>query len=320
MSSTRSSHRALALGIAALACAVTCESWAASNRIAARVNDEIITEGDLQAALEAVFAERPAYKANPQQAQEARGAVLMQLIEHRLLIQEAKRLSITVSSSEVLEGWELIKRRAGSEAQYAQLLRESQLSEEQLKRKIHDQLLARKVIDQEVRRTIQLTPAELAHAAAQAATAPEPTVPDGPDEAKILHMLLRIGPDRPVDVAKGQAEYLHQRLLDGATPEELATHSDNSKQPELLAQWVQQGQLMPQLDRVVFQLQAGEVSPPIQSQLGFHVIKVLERRRPSPPPPAPAPDPQELLYEKKFRDAMRTWLQKLKANAYIEIR
>ncbi len=84
--------------------------------------------------------------------------------------------------------------------------------------------------------------------------------------------------------------------------------------------WVAQGELLPELDTALFGLTVGDTSAPIQTRLGFHLVKVEERR------PASSLSLTEAnrsvyqqLYQQKFQVAFAQWLGELKKKAYIEI-
>ena len=84
--------------------------------------------------------------------------------------------------------------------------------------------------------------------------------------------------------------------------------------------WVAQGELMPELDAALFSLKPGEYSRPIQTHLGFHLVKVEERRTAESLSVAEANrSVYQRLYQQKFQDAFGRWLAQLKRRAYIEI-
>jgi parvulin-like peptidyl-prolyl isomerase len=85
-------------------------------------------------------------------------------------------------------------------------------------------------------------------------------------------------------------------------------------------EWVAQGELLPELDAALFSLPVGTVSEPIQTRLGFHLVKIEERRTASDLSPTDANRAVfQQLYQQKFEAAMRYWLSELQRHAYIEI-
>jgi peptidyl-prolyl cis-trans isomerase SurA len=94
------------------------------------------------------------------------------------------------------------------------------------------------------------------------------------DQVHAAHILL---------TGEAQATQVLELLNQGQTFEALA--SEFSQDPGSAANggdlgWIQQGQTLPELDQVFFSLQPGEISKtPVQTQLGFHIIKIIAREQ-----------------------------------------
>ena len=84
--------------------------------------------------------------------------------------------------------------------------------------------------------------------------------------------------------------------------------------------WVAAGELLAELDAAAFHLKVGELSEPIRTSLGFHLLKIEERRAASSLPLTEANNAvSQRLYQQKFRAAFERWLGGLKQRAYIEV-
>lgn len=286
--------------------------------ILAIINDEVITERDFDAQVSALMSriEDSSPLADADQHQMRRG-VLMKMVEERLLVQEAKRLGLTVEPEEVAGRLRELQEDLATPEAYAQMLSEANLTEERLKIKLREQLLVQQVIAREVRSRIVVSPAEIASAMGEGSGASP-----GGEEVRAYHLLIRVTQGRSAEEAMRMASEAYDALATGAEFEETARrYADGPDDPqEVLLGWVPRGHLLPELDQVVFQLQPGELSTPIQTRLGFHVVKLLERRT---VPADVATTRQEAvrrqLYQQKFQQALSEWLSKLKDKAYIEI-
>jgi len=85
--------------------------------------------------------------------------------------------------------------------------------------------------------------------------------------------------------------------------------------------WVEKGQLLGEIDEKIFQLQAGQVTEPIQSSLGCHIFKVVDRKQFSVKPLTDVRGQiQETIFKDKLRVRLESWMQSLKKDAYISIR
>ena len=84
--------------------------------------------------------------------------------------------------------------------------------------------------------------------------------------------------------------------------------------------WSAPGELLPELDAALFQLPVGELSLPIQTRLGFHLLRVEERRAASSLSVMEAHRTiYEQLYQEKFQQAFSRWLGELTRKAYVEL-
>ena len=290
--------------------------WAqTTNRIAAVVNDDIITEAEVASGANALQEEGAAAKGAS--ADQMRAAVLQHLIEQRLILQEAQRTATVISAEEVQEHLDALQSRFESQEAFEQSLARSNLTVEQLKGKLRDQWLVQKVIDAKVRSTIVVSPQEVAQAVGD-----HPDLSKPGDRVRALHLLIRVNEERSEENARERIAEISKQLAGGADFSALAKrYSEDPHADEGGAMgWVAQGELMPELDAALFSLKAGEISPPIHTRLGVHLVKVEERR------PAASLSMTEAnrtvyqqLYKQKFQDAMARWLSELKRKAYIEI-
>ena len=310
--------RAHQIAFFAVACAasVATRAWAeTSNRILAIVNEDIITEADVASQLNAMLEDEEVAKHLPDDRMMVRDQLLERLIEEKLILQEAKRLNLTVNASEVEERLAEIRSKFDGPA-YTQMLEQAQWTEDQLKDKLRQQILAQKTVDQQVRSKIVVRPSEVPPAAA----APVADAP-GAERVKVIHLLIRVKEDRTRDQAEALAHQVDEKIRQGADIGELAKQysEDGHGEDGGLLGWVHKGELLPELDQAMFTLKPGECSGPIATRLGFHLVKVLERGEDSPAELAKAQDQREYqVYQQKFNQALRAWLDKLKDHAYIQ--
>lgn len=291
---------------------------ATRNGIVAVVNDEVITEGDLVMQMSSLLRDEAMPAPSADRQDEVRAMLLERLIDQRLIVQDAKRKGLSVPSADVAERLRALRSRLGSREAFDAMLRESGLNEEQLRTKVREQLLAQKAIDQEVRAKIVLSPGDVAQAAAKLPAAGPP----GGEEVETRHLLVRITPERPAAQAMALAQDLHQRLVKGEAFATLA--KDYSDDPHAqdggLLGWIGPGELLPELDAALFGLKPEEVSAPIQTRIGVHLLKAGGRRPLSDEQQGSAQDQVEArLYQQKFGELLQAWLEELREQAYIQI-
>ncbi len=84
--------------------------------------------------------------------------------------------------------------------------------------------------------------------------------------------------------------------------------------------WSSPGMFVPEFETVLNRLAPGEVSDPLLSRFGVHLIQLLERRKASLEPAQQHEAVRTLLREKKYEQAYRAWAQDIRARAYVELR
>jgi len=316
--------RAWAPRLLGLTCAIAAAGGQAlhaepANRIIALVNDEPITEGDLNDHLQALLGRLESADAGAigEPTAEMRRGVLERLIQQRLIVQEAGRLGVAVPSEDVIGDLRRLQEVLGPEG-YAKMLGATGLNEEQLKRKIREQLLIRRAIDQVVRPRVSVGPAEVARRAG--ALASEGAVGE---EVDAWHILVRVTDARSEDEAREMTQRLSEDLLKARDAEQrLQQLSEGTLEGVEAGRlgWVRQGTLLPELDAALFGQEAGTLSGPIRTRLGFHLVKVLERRRLSEAEVfGRRKDIEQQIYREKFEDALAEWIRGLADRAYVEI-
>ncbi|MBI4342103.1 MAG: peptidylprolyl isomerase [Candidatus Omnitrophica bacterium] len=287
------------------------------NRIVAVVNDAVITEADVMSQMHAMLEDPEVRLPDDADPAEVHRVILRRLIEQQIILQEAKRGGVVVASDEVAARMDHFRQRFGSEEAFQQALADSGLSEEQLKQSVRDQLLVQRVIDANVRSTISVSPQEVAR---ELDAHPELAKPG--DRVRASHLLVRVDERRGEAEARALIEDLRRQLAGGADFAELATrHSEDShREAGGDMGWVAQGELLPELDAVLFSLPVGQLSDPIQTRLGFHLVNMEERRSAASLSVTDANHAiQQQLYQRKYQAALIRWLTDLKRRAYIEI-
>lgn len=84
--------------------------------------------------------------------------------------------------------------------------------------------------------------------------------------------------------------------------------------------WVSPGMFVPEFEEVMNRLAPGEVSEPVVSRFGMHLIQLLARRQAALSPTEQRDTVRALLREKKFDEAYATWAQEQRGRAYVELR
>ena len=137
------------------------------------------------------------------------------------------------------------------------------------------------------------------------------------------HILLKSSPSLSPAAARNQLLAYKQQIDRGQVSfEQMARlHSqDGSAAQGGDLGWATPGQFVPEFEQVMNELRPGQVSEPLTSRFGVHLIQVIERRE------VPLTGAQEreyarnMLRESKFDEALDTWAREVRGQAYIEYR
>lgn len=138
----------------------------------------------------------------------------------------------------------------------------------------------------------------------------------------VRHILLKTDAVNTSDVIKKKLQQIRQRILKGEKFGDLAKqHSKDlgnaTKGGDL--GWVHPGELVPNFEQNMDKLKAGQVSLPVETQFGWHLIQVVGRKKIDDSESFKKQQVRQLLYQRKFNQAVQNWLQQMRASAYIKV-
>ena len=84
--------------------------------------------------------------------------------------------------------------------------------------------------------------------------------------------------------------------------------------------WVNPGQMVPEFEAVMAQTGAGEVSAPFESNFGWHILQVEDRRTQDLSDEMRRNQARNILFGQKYEDELAVWLQKIRDEAFVEIK
>jgi len=143
------------------------------------------------------------------------------------------------------------------------------------------------------------------------------------EQTRVRHILARVGELTSEAEARRKITLLRQRVVDGASFAELARlNSDDTASAQRGGElgWVVPGDLVPEFERAMGALKVGQVSEPVRSSFGFHVVQVLERRTADLAADRKRLEARRVLRERRADEAYQEWLRQLRDRAYVDYR
>ncbi len=243
-------------------------------RIAAVVNDEIISVYDLNARLSLVLASsRVTDKAEARRRLAPQ--VLRSLIDDKLKLPEAKRLRIRVSKKDIDRALGGLERQNGlPRGGLGRFLAQNGINMAVLIDQIEAEIVWAKAVNRRLRIQIRIGEDEIDEMLAQF------DANKGKPEHRVADIFLPV--DEPEDEEKTRilAERLMQQLEAGASFPTLARNFSQSASAAVGGDlgWIKQGQLARELDAALVKMRPGQMSKPIQTQAGYYILLLLDRR------------------------------------------
>jgi peptidyl-prolyl cis-trans isomerase SurA len=142
-------------------------------------------------------------------------------------------------------------------------------------------------------------------------------------QTRLRHILIRTSEAVSENEARRRLSDLRRRILakEADFGEMARVHSDDSSSArggEL--DWVYPGDTVPDFERAYQELQVGEISEPVRTQFGVHLIQVLERRSADMSAERKRLQARQVLRERKGDEAYTEWLRQLRDQSYVELR
>jgi len=241
-------------------------------RIAALVNEDVITVFDLQARLNLIILSSQ-LQATDEVRQRLAPQVLRTLIDDRLRLQETRKQKIIVTDQEIDETIRGIEERnkMSPGGMYA-LLDQYRIDRGTLRLQIEADIAWRKMITNQLRATITISDEAVDDAIQR--------IEANKGQPEYLLNEIFISMTKSVDETRQIAERLRQQITEGANFSELARSFSQSASAANGGNlgWVREDQFDPALINAIKNLQAGDLSQPIQGIDGFYILSLRGRR------------------------------------------
>ena len=142
------------------------------------------------------------------------------------------------------------------------------------------------------------------------------------EQAHVRHILVRTNELVSENDARRKLLNLRDRIVNGVDFAELArlNSDDGSASRGGDLGWVYPGDTVPEFERAFMELKPMEVSQPVKTPFGWHLIQVLERRTADMSADRKRIEARRAILERKGDEAYQEWLRQLRDRAYVELR
>lgn len=242
-------------------------------------------------------------KAGSQEFQTLKNQAVQFLVQREQFEQEAADMDVEVTEKQVDERLEQIQKQyfGGDKKKYEAQLKEQGLSDAQVRNDIRAQIVSEKIFEQ-VTRGVKVTDAEV-----EKYYADNKAQYSQPESREVRHILVK---------TKAKADDLYAQLQAGGDFAALAKqHSeDTGSKANGGKLTISKGQTVAPFDQTAFLLKKNEISKPVKTEFGFHIIQPLSDTKPAKVTPLKdvKDSIKQQLEQTKKNEAMTKWVDELK--------
>ncbi len=269
----------LAIPLIISACATSASSDKTKDNVVARVNGEVITKDELYEVL----------------VKENGEAALNSLIVNKIIELEAKNQDITIAEEDIQKEIDKLAEPYGGEEGFTQFLEIYGYSLDEIKNNIKTNLNIKKLLEP----NIKIEENEI-----KSYFDENKESFDTKEQVKASHILVD---------SEDKAKEVKEKLLNGEDFSELAKNysidTANNQQGGELG-FFARGEMVPEFENAAFSLKVGEISEPVKTEFGYHIIKVEDKEQAKEATYEESKeDIRNILFDEKLSAYFSTWIQ-----------
>jgi peptidyl-prolyl cis-trans isomerase C len=281
------------------------------------VNDQPVYSWEIALLIPQVQSELAGRGTQPKR-EDVINLAVRRVINSRLLAQEARRRNLKPDSARVDATLAQLTAQAGGRDEFDASLDRLGATYEQLRANFSEKDLVQVFLTTQIEPQVVVTAEEVA-----AYYDANPEEFDRPDMVRARHILIRLTPNPTAEEkkeARARAVAARQRVLDGEDFAVVATEVSEGREASNGGDmgFFARDSMMPALTDVAFALEIGQISNIIETQFGFHILKVEEKRPASRMTFEEAKEPvRQFLIENRSREKLTSVLAELSETATI---
>lgn len=230
--------------------------------------------------------------------------VLDSMIEQKVINKEAEKKSVTISEKELDKELDALITSYGGEDTFNQALEANGIKESEVKKDLETNLKAKKLVED----TIDISEDEM-----KSYFDENKDSFDQPEQVKASHILVK---------DEKTANEVKKKLSDGEKFAELAKEYSTdtaSKEDGGDLGYFSKEDMVQEFSDAAFDLNVNEISEPVKTEYGYHVIKVIDKKAAQDANYENSKEEiKQLLLENKFQSEYPTWLEETKKKYDIE--
>ncbi len=287
--------------------------------LVAKVNGVPIYKSDFETAMSNFMQSNAMDAAAHQDRQKVQQVVLDGLIGSELLHQKAKTIPIEISRAEIDKAVGQAKTSMGEDGYNAELAKRG-MTQKDIEEMIEKNLMVQKLINDTIVMTVQIEETEIKKFYDE-----HPNEMTRPTDVEASHILVKSSPTDPPEKKTEARKKIDEALKKVKAGEDFGTTAQTFSEDSSAARGgalgaIHQGQTVPAFEEAAFKLAVGQVSDVIESQFGYHIIKVTAKHDPVLMPFDEVKDRiSSFLKQQKSQEAIQKTVDSLRAAAKVEL-
>lgn len=250
------------------------------DRIVAVVNEEVITQQEIDEVLQNTVQQLQRQNTQLPRMEILEKQLLERLIMKRIQLQRAKEIGLTVSDNDLDQTLRrIVQDNHLTMDEFRQVLLQEGTDINRFREEIRGEILMTRLKEQEVNSRVNVTENEIDNFLQNQANSPA-----GNEEYRIAHILVQVSEqmdEAQIEARHARAEAAYENLRQGADFVQIS--AEFSDAPDAMQGgelgWRPPGQLGSPFSEMLANMQPGEITPVVRSPVGFHILKLLERRQ-----------------------------------------
>lgn len=302
------------------AAATTAEAAAAGQETVARVNGVAISALELKRASKVMLAGQRGAVTSAEQQKEFEKQALSQLVSAELLYQAGQKLEIKDLDTQIDAKFAEGRAKFANDQDFKKAMKELDMEEKDLRDYTRRDLIITNFVEKSIIPTVKVSEEDARKFYDQ-----NPDKFTRPETVKASHILVGVDEKATADekkAAREKAEKLRKELAGGADFAALAKGNStcpSSQQGGDLG-YFGKGQMVPAFEKAAFALKPGEISDVVETQFGFHIIKLTDKKAAEKVDFKEAqPRIEEFLKNQKVGSAVNDYLTEARKTAKIDM-
>ncbi|MDR5873488.1 peptidylprolyl isomerase [Vreelandella gomseomensis] len=292
------------------------------DRVVAVVNDGVIMRSELNDRMAQVERQAKSRGESLPVGEQIERQVLERMILEEIQLQMARDANITVDDTE-------LNRQVRSIAEsndmtldeFADAVEADGMTLASVRDNVRREMLMRQVQQRQVGSRVNISDSEVDRLLSQQTgrSGEQAVIP----ETRARHILIELTPTRDDEQARAMAEEARERLAQGddfATVAREMSDDDGSALNGGDLGWVRPGQTVPAFEEAMRELSVNQVSEPVRSPFGYHVIEVLERRQQDVTQEAQREEIRQAIFQRRANQELEAWQQQIRSQAFVDVR